>query len=160
MILYTDGGCQNNGSPQARASWAFLEHDNGEVIYEASGLVPDHMKQTNNVGELWAIYNAMKYAEKKDAEWCVIFSDSLYSINSITLWDVEKKVKGERKMNYDLIKVSQEIFIKSGINFQLQWVKGHSVDAMNNAVDDLSTKAFQDLGRNNCGKGHIRLHGQ
>jgi len=141
MILYTDGACSRNGSPEARASWAFLEHENGEIVYEASGLVDG--KQSNNTGELTAIFNSMIYAVGKNAEWAVIFSDSLYAINSISVWNVETKVKGERKMNYDLIKACQEIFINSGINFQLEWVKGHAVDAMNNHVDSLATGALK-----------------
>jgi len=135
MILYTDGACSGNGLPEAIAGWGFLEVDNGVDVHSEYGAVPKEMRQTNNVGELMAIWKAMDYALKKDAEWCVIFSDSLYSINSITLWDVEKKVKGERKMNYDLIKACQDILIHSGINFQLQWVKGHSESYWNEKAD-------------------------
>ena len=139
MILYTDGGCHKNGSPDAKASWAFLEHDNGQEVYHAFGRVPEDMNQTNNVGELLAIKNAMQYAYEKKAEWCVIFTDSLYALNSIMVWDVERKKKGG-VANYELIKICQRYLLL--LNFQIQWVRGHDIDYWNDKVDGYATQGL------------------
>ena len=56
--IWTDGACSHNGTPKARAAWAFVA---GE--YEENGLVEG--KQTNNVAEGLAIYHALFWAAKK-----------------------------------------------------------------------------------------------
>src|SRR6266403_3594052 len=49
VSIWTDGACVHNGTPRARAAWAFVS---GKT--ERAGLVDG--KQTNNVAEALAIY--------------------------------------------------------------------------------------------------------
>ena len=85
--VYTDGACSRNGKPDARASWAFYfpEH---KTLSNADH-VPETDHQTNQRGELMAITEAVKVAEKSfplletDLK---IYTDSMYSKNCLTTW--------------------------------------------------------------------------
>lgn len=135
LNIYTDGACKANGSPNAIASWAFIALDeNCEREFEAKGIVEG--LQTNNTGELTAILKALQYAISRNHECCAIFSDSLYAIDSISKWNIEKKVKGQPKKNYDLIKGIQ--YFLELIDVSFHWVKGHDGDYWNTQVDALA----------------------
>ena len=59
MFVFTDGACQNNGKPNAIASWAVYFNENDSR--NASELIIG--KQTNQVAELTAIIKAYEILE-------------------------------------------------------------------------------------------------
>lgn len=137
--IYTDGACYANGEKNAKASWAFIVVKDEKVILEVGGLVDG--KQSNNTGELTAIREAMKYLEKEGEEKGLIYSDSKYAINSLTVWNIETKVKGRQKKNYELIKEIKFMMLNKEI--RLFWVKGHSENYFNYLADKVATSQLQ-----------------
>lgn len=133
--IYTDGACAKNGSDDAKASWALIAVNNRESypFLTISGAVEG--KQTNNMGELIAILKAIETSEQEGFESVVIYSDSKYAINSICHWNIEKKVRGKRKKNYELIKEIKSLIKVSSCDFEIVWVKGHSGDKFNDLAD-------------------------
>lgn len=134
LEIYTDGACLNNGKPNAKAGWGFVVLEHGNKIKECSGLVKGH--QTSNTGELTAISEAIYYACEKCYQSILIYSDSRYCIDSLTVWDIEKRRKGKRKANYELIKNIKEIMDSIDVSFE--WVKGHSDNCYNDMADKLA----------------------
>ena len=75
ILVYTDGSFRDNLGGYA----AVVLSDNDK--YNIYGRVP--LKQTNNVAELYAIYMTLSLIPNDDI---VIYSDSQYSIKSLTVW--------------------------------------------------------------------------
>lgn len=85
--VFTDGACSKNGQKGARASYAcwFPEH---KELSKAER-VPEDQPQTNQRGELMAIYQAIKIIEEKlpyEEVEVQIYTDSMYSKNCLTQW--------------------------------------------------------------------------
>lgn len=86
--IFTDGGCINNGKPNAKAAYAVFFADN--CSFNFSGPVTDH--PTNQKAELMAIQKALQTLHSNRdfalsyAPEVFILSDSMYSINCITKW--------------------------------------------------------------------------
>ena len=123
--IWTDGACSYNGTPRAKASWAFVS---GE--YESAGLVQG--KQTNNVAEATAILEALTWAVEKKHKVIRIHSDS-----QISLYNMKKQLSA--------IKVNQDVFAQifhliEKNNLHVTWVKvpGHSDNVNNNRCDKLA----------------------
>ena len=129
MTFYTDGGCVNNGSPKARAAWAWVCV---ETETERSGLVEG--KQSNNTAELTAIIEALKYAETMQAKRVTIYSDSQWCINCIV---------GTWRAKENLALLAQvDMYAEKCEMVHFEWVQGHSGDASNERVDELCRKAL------------------
>jgi ribonuclease HI len=85
--VFTDGGCSNNGKAGAKASYAFWIPEHKE--FSKADFVPSDQPQTNNRGELLAIYEAVKCiyenfpAEEVELQ---VYTDSMYSKNCLTVW--------------------------------------------------------------------------
>lgn len=139
LKIYTDGACTGNGYNGAKAAWSFVVLEGDKVKHTEAGRVEGN--QTNNVGELTGIKKALEYSIAHDDEGAIIYTDSEYSIHSITLWDIEKKVKGKQKKNYELIKEIKDLYFNSGLEFKLNWVRGHSEDYYNDMADRLANSA-------------------
>lgn len=139
--IYTDGACSNNGKPYAKASWAYVVVIDGEKessnFGHAYGLVEG--KQTNNTGELTAIKEALLYLKGK-GQGGTIFSDSRYAIDSLTVWDIEKKKKGKRKENYELIKSIIDLIQSLDFEVKFEWVRGHAGNEWNDMADFLCNR--------------------
>lgn len=126
----------NNGADDAVASWALFHKEKNILL---SGLVPKEESQTNNTGELMAIKKAIALLVYLNVYEGVIVTDSEYSINSLTKWDIEKPTqKRQPKKNYKLIKDIKEKMKLVRIRFK--WVKGHSIDPYNDLVDNEARK--------------------
>lgn len=129
--IWTDGACIYNGTPRARAAWAFVSGTT-----ELAGLVEG--KQTNNVAEGLAIYHALLWAAEKGYKKIKLHTDS-----QISLFNLNK--------HHSLVKVNQEIFkniaaVIDKYSLQVSFIKvlGHSGDPNNDRVDKLAN----DLARN------------
>lgn len=86
VCIFTDGGCINNGKPNAKAAYAVFFADNSSFNF--SGPVVD--QPTNQKAELMAIQKALQtlYSNRDLCTRSQIFicTDSMYSINCITKW--------------------------------------------------------------------------
>jgi len=129
MNVYTDGSCLHNGNPNACAGIGifFGVNDERNLSLKLEG------EASNNIAELTAIvtvFQILKQEIKANQE-INIYSDSEYSINSITIWahnwsknDWKKKDNSVIK-NVDLIKKNYKLFIKYQ-NVKLHYIKAHS----------------------------------
>ena len=85
--VFTDGACSKNGQAGARASYAFWIPEHKEL--SKADFVPSEDSQTNNRGELLAIYEGVKCiydnfpAQEIDLQ---VYTDSMYSKNCLTVW--------------------------------------------------------------------------
>ena len=158
IVLYTDGAVRGNGTPQARASWAYvavwrekpMQHQTGETRWERAGLVetdpkvvPDFIgaeKHTNNTGELSAIYWALRFLQSPMAppEWpAFVMTDSKYAISMI---------RGEKAVhaNKELVRKIRKLYfgLREKQVVTLKWVKGHVGIKFNERADELATKVL------------------
>ena len=152
--IYTDGAARGN---PGRAGWAavilFSQNYGGQRrVHEIGGHV-EHA--TNNIMELTAPIEAMKYLIKKIVRQDLtttrsaveIFSDSKYVILGITAWiynwqknnwrNTAKKSVMNRELWEELFELTQ------GWKPRWNYVKGHNGDKYNDRADDIAT-SFAD----------------
>ena len=123
--IWTDGACVYNGTPKAKAAWAFVS---GET--EQKGLVQG--KQTNNRAEGLAIYYALKWAAERKFRKILLHTDS-----QISLFNLKKpasKVVANREIFEDIEKVIAE----NDLQVHYKKVLGHSGDPNNERADMLA----------------------
>lgn len=123
--IWTDGACVSNGTPNAKAAWAFVS---GKT--ERAGRVEG--KQTNNVAEGLAIYYALLWAAEKGYKKIHLHTDS-----QISLFNLKKpasKVLANREIFEDIEKVIAE----NGLAVEYTKVLGHSGDPNNERADKLA----------------------
>jgi len=110
--IYTDGGARANGKDNAAASFAFVVTKKvanaPTIMHEEYGKVPEilSIKPSNNRGELFGIWNAIKYIyDNKLSSVVAIVSDSEYCIKTLTQyapkWIAESNFTD--KKNLDII---------------------------------------------------------
>lgn len=76
--VYVDGGCKNNGKPNAEAYGSFAVLVNGKVVHRETNRY-DEGKQSNNVAEYKALLDALAYIcanDKRRRQFYHIHSDS------------------------------------------------------------------------------------
>ena len=104
---------------------------------------------TNNRTEIIAVYSALLTAHIHYSRVpnVMIYSDSEYTINSVTKWYDGWVTRGERKANMDIldpvVKLYKEMCLKR--NVVITWVKGHSGILGNEKVDKLAKKHTYDI---------------
>lgn len=83
--IYTDGAASKNGTEECKAGWSFVALQNGEVIKQTGGAI---FPGTNNIGELTAILEAIKFFNSLEVpeKMLTIYSDSAYCVNGINEW--------------------------------------------------------------------------
>ena len=142
MIIYTDGSCNYNPGP---GGFGVIVLDDNE------NLVLTHSERsqntTNNREELKAILWAfLRYGVPAAAgeNPPIVYSDSAYSVNTLTNWmfSWEKKgwLKSDNKTpeNLDLIKSFYKYW-ERGYRIDLQKVKGHADNKWNELADKIAT---------------------
>lgn len=131
--IYTDGSCFPNPGTGA---WAYVVVENDEMIHSDFGA--DEYDATNNQMELMAIIKGLEYAYEhlKDRQ-IVVYSDSQYCVNSITVWFIGwvQKKKLHTKMNTDLIARAYKLYVRTKAN--IAWVRGHNGNIWNEHADCL-----------------------
>jgi ribonuclease HI len=134
--IYTDGACLGN---PGRGGWGaillYKEHRK-----EISG---SEIDSTNNRMELRAVIEALKTL-KKPSE-VTIYTDSKYVMDGMTKWIFNWKKNSWRTADKKPVKNSeiwQELDLEVA-KHQLKWiwVKGHSGNPLNEAVDELARNA-------------------
>ena len=131
--IYTDGSCLGN---PGNGGWAAIIIDNNKKI-QIKGSKKD---TTNNQMELLAPIKALKKIPKGSN--VQIFTDSKYVKSGITEWIHNWKKNGWKTANKQPVK-NKELWIdldELSKNFQIEWtwVKGHSIDQLNNEVDAMA----------------------
>lgn len=157
--VFTDGACSKNGQETARASYAFWIPEHKEL--SKSDFVPTDQPQTNNRGELLAIYEAVKCiydkfpAEQVDLH---VFTDSMYAKNCLTVWlpgFIERNWKtsgykgksgGDDVKNRDLIEETTKLLPKFK-SYKLTYVPAHTggddeLSRNNEIVDRMAVKVL------------------
>ena len=142
MIIYTDGACSGNPGP---GGFGVVVLDDDE------NLITTHSERaestTNNREELKAILWAfLKYGEPAAAGAAppTVYSDSAYSVNTLTQWmfSWQKRgwIKSDNKTpeNLDLIKPFFNYW-QNGYRMNLKKVAGHAGNKWNELADALST---------------------
>lgn len=143
MIIYTDGACSANGSATAVGGFGIVVLDDDE------NLITTHHEQvqntTNNRMELSAILWAMiKYGNEQPAP--VVYSDSAYCVNSLTVWMWGWERKGWLKSdntepeNLDLIQAFHTLWLR-GYRIDLRKCRGHAGNKWNEMADRLAVAA-------------------
>lgn len=149
ITVFTDGSATNNGSTRATGGIGVYFQETTMHKYNVSietkealkELIPSYSfinwKVTNNISELTAILKTLKLMEQelKNKTDITIKSDSMYCINSLTLWYIGWKKNGwinssnKKVLNREIIQEIVDKFIlpyKSQITFIK--VKAHSIE--------------------------------
>ena len=121
--VFTDGACSSNGKAGARASYAFWLPEHKEL--SKADFVPENDPQTNNRGELLAIYEAVQCIHNNfpaNEIELQVYTDSMYAKNCLTVWlpgFIERNWKtsgykgsagGSDVKNRDLIEETTKLF--------------------------------------------------
>ncbi len=135
--IYTDGGCSGNPGP---GGWAFVLTV-GDVQIRKSGGEPD---TTNNRMELSAVINALKDVKASpqwSAQTVMIFTDSQYVKNGITLW-INNWVRNGWKTSAKKPVKNKEYWVElkeltDSLQVEWRWVKGHAGNELNEECDSM-----------------------
>jgi ribonuclease HI len=142
LTIYCDGACKNNPG-KAGSGLAIYEGKTKPTLlygeYEARG--------TNNTAELNALYKAMLIASESKLSKVTIYSDSKYSIDSITNWAYGWKRKGWIKKsgeikNLEIIKIAHQLYENIKNRVDIKHVKGHSGVEGNELADRMAVHAI------------------
>ena len=139
-IVYTDGACSGNPGP---GGWGAIIIDEKKNQINLSGR---EKLTTNNRMELTAPIMALKKI-KKSSE-IIIYTDSTYLKNGITIWIKNWKKNGWKSANKkpvknkDLWEKLDNLCEQNIVNWK--WVKGHASNKYNNLADELATKAIKN----------------
>lgn len=129
--IWTDGACVHNGSPKAKAAWAFVSNDT-----EKAGKVVG--KQTNNRAEGLAIYHALKWAGEQGYKKIQLHTDS-----QISLYNLAKHYSFV-KANKDIFQDIATIIDKYTLDVYYKKVLGHSGNINNERADKLANTTAQE----------------
>jgi ribonuclease HI len=146
VVAFTDGGCANNGRPDARASYSIcvaggvfgsLENFGTQMrglvapsVYELAGdrLVATGAPATpsNNRAELMAIIRALMLLAKVGVAEAEIVSDSLICVNTLTDWLPKRLANGtaHELKNGDLLMVAWALLQR--VRCVFTHVRGHA----------------------------------
>ncbi len=141
--IYTDGACAGNPGPGGWAAVILTESGKKEIF-------GGERLTTNNRMELTATIKALEYCAEKEGKQpslkqIVIYTDSTYVKEGITVWintwekNNWKTADKKNVKNVDLWKKLKELATSGTVEWN--WVKGHSNDPMNNLADELAKKA-------------------
>ena len=139
-VIYTDGACSGNPGP---GGWGaiILNEEKNEI--HISG---EEKSTTNNRMELTAPIMALRKIKK--ASKIVIYTDSTYLKNGITIWikNWEKNgwMSANKKpvKNKDLWVTLNKLTKEQVINWK--WVKAHAGNKYNEIADRLATGAMKN----------------
>lgn len=133
--IYCDGGA--NVHTDKSGAWAFIVVENDENIFEDWGST---QPTTNGEMEVTALHRALLYASTKSVD-ATIYSDSQYCVKAYNEWSFKWRSNGWRKSNNKPIEHQHiwELIDKvRSPKIKVEWVKGHSDNKWNNAVDKLT----------------------
>ena len=141
IIIYTDGACSNNGlSKNVRGGCGiYFSRENKVKMEDISVKLKEayelfqgfekyrEEKDTNNKAELMAILLALRRCIQSNIkEKIIIYTDSEYSMKSITLWFPEWERKGnkDKKQNIEIIERIRECM--KYLNVRYEYIRAHT----------------------------------
>ena len=134
--IYTDGSCLEN---PGKGGWAAIIINNGQKTQ----IKGSKKNTTNNQMELLAPIEALKKIPKGSK--VQIFTDSKYVKLGITEWIYNWKKNGWRTSNKQKVKNkdlwTQLDSLTKEFEISWNWVKGHTIDDLNNEVDSVAKEA-------------------
>lgn len=152
LIIYTDGSTLKNGSKDAVGGFGVVvckgepgQHPNDYEIIDAYAERAEGT--TNNRMELSAILWAMENYGGRPGDFFppLVYSDSMYCINSFTNWIKGWKANGWVRAknkpleNKDLMQRYDQLTSNQGIKIDLKYIKGHAGEWGNELADQLAT---------------------
>jgi ribonuclease HI len=120
-LVYADGSCLGNPGP---GGWGVVVRDPNGNVTELNG---HDDSTTNNRMELMGAIEGLRATEPGSD--VVLRSDSQYVVNTMTL-------QWKRNKNQDLWALLDAETAARRVRFE--WVRGHSVDPINNRADELA----------------------
>jgi ribonuclease HI len=139
-IIYTDGACSGNPGP---GGWGAIILDEKKHQINLSG---KEKYTTNNRMEIMAPLMALKKI-KKNSE-IIIYTDSTYLKNGITIWIENWKKNGWKNASKKPVKnkdlwVALDKAAEKKLIFW-KWVKAHAGNKFNELADKLATEAINN----------------
>jgi ribonuclease HI len=154
LNIYTDGSSYSRprrGGIGIR--FVTIDEQGNEVVQEE--VVSGHKEATNNEMELLASIKGLELAEEhpqlKTLERIVVFTDSLYVKENVPRaifqWPRQKWLSREGRPieNATLWKELVRLIKRIPKRVDFEWVKGHSKDAHNKAVDKLAKQSAKGV---------------
>jgi ribonuclease HI len=149
--IFCDGSARGNGQKGARAGYGVAVLLDGYIFKKISVKLPAEEPQTNQRAELQAFFHAFRIVNERQSP-ATIYTDSMYSINCITVWATGWKKKGWKKadgkpvLHLDIIEPMVALYEEIKPLLEIKHVKGHqtgnSYEAQgNNLADELATQA-------------------
>ena len=139
-VIYTDGACSGNPGP---GGWGAIILDEEKNKISISG---KEKATTNNRMELMAPIMALRKIKK--ASKIIIYTDSTYLKNGITVWIKNWEKNGWKNAskkpvkNKDLWVMLSEL--SKGQVIEWKWVKAHRGNKYNEIADKLATEAIKN----------------
>ena len=144
-LIYADGGYD-----MGRAGFGVVIITSTGDKYTAYGRVPNNIKQTNGVAELYAAYVALSLVNGP----AILYSDSRYVIDSLSTRIHDWIANGwQGAANQELLAAIYQLM--QGRILQFQYVPAHSGYQYNEETDQLATK-----GKNSMEQLVVMLNGQ
>ena len=145
VYIYTDGGCRGNQNAENIGAWAYYMEYKGAYRQEYQAV----KNTTNNIMELTAIIEALKFLKRKDIE-IEVFSDSAYCVNGVNQWRHNWKKKGWVKSDKKPVEnkelwIELDSLVDSFNKIVFTKVKGHADNQGNILVDGLVNRAMNEM---------------
>ena len=139
-VIYTDGACSGNPGP---GGWGAVILDEEKNETNISG---EEKSTTNNRMELMAPIMALRKI-KKFSE-VIIYTDSTYLKNGITIWIKNWEINGWMSKNKKPIK-NKDLWVtlsklSEEQNIDWKWIKAHTGNKYNEIADKLATNAIEN----------------
>ena len=139
-VVYTDGACSGNPGP---GGWGAVILDTKNIETNISG---KEKSTTNNRMELMAPIMALRKI-KKSSE-VIIYTDSTYLKNGITIWIKNWEINGWMSKNKKPIK-NKDLWVtlsklSEEQNIDWKWIKAHTGNKYNEIADKLATGAIRN----------------
>lgn len=166
MLIFTDGGCINNGKKNARASYAVFMNNSiirghvmpFEYIYESNILSCNStpINPSNNRGELLSLIRAFIEILSNPESDFTVFSDSQICVKTINEWYPNRLKKGtiHEFKNLDLIKIMMKLFysIKENKTIKIIHTRGHQ-----KITNNMSSEQKKIIGGNDIVDKHASI---
>lgn len=149
IIIYTDGSALRNGAKNAEGGFGVVvckgSPEQKPEEYEVINAYQERITgTTNNRMEMSAILWVLENYGSDDFDHPVVYSDSMYCVNSFTQWIKNWKANGWVRAgnkpleNLDLIKEWDRL-TNEGKSIDLRHIKGHNGSIWNELADQLAT---------------------
>lgn len=156
---YTDGACSGNPGP---GGWSAVRFEDNDIIQVTTEYL---YNTTNNRCELMALLYVVKLAAADKDNKYIIYSDSTYAINCITMWMYNwanngwQNSKKKTVENLDLIKEFYSLMSFPLPNVEFVKVRGHDGDLGNEIADSFAarnkTKYLTLIKKNNIEESYL-----